>query len=155
MWFLHISNKIQSQLLIMSQTLQFIYIGRESSTAANRKKHLQIKKTTSSIWQHTCCKCSQHNQKRNVLQIKCIWLCYEHLQCVCFFICLCYEHLQCVCFFICLCYEHFHHLLWNWWKCFLDLLVLFLFACVFWSCSSLSSLGHRSYLLLIGYNFFK
>ncbi len=30
----------------------------------------------------------------------------------------------------------------NWGKCFLDLLVLFLFACVFWSCSTLSSLGH-------------
>ncbi len=28
-------------------------------------------------------------------------------------------------------------------KMFLDLLVLFLFACVFWSCSALSSLGHR------------
>ncbi len=48
------------------------------------------------------------------------------------------------CFFICLCCEHLHHLLSKWWKCFLDLLVLFLFACVFWSCSALSSLGHRS-----------
>ncbi len=37
---------------------------------ANRKKHLQIKETTSSIWQRTCCKCSQHNQKRNALQIE-------------------------------------------------------------------------------------
>ncbi len=52
-----------------------------------------------------------------------------------------------VCFFICLCCEHLHHLLSNWWKCFLDLLVLFLFACVFWSCSALSSLGHRTYTL--------
>ncbi len=34
-------------------------------------------------------------------------------------------------------------LLSNWWRCFLDLLVLFLFACVFWSCSALSFLGHR------------
>ncbi len=33
----------------------------------------------------------------------------------------------------------------NWWRCFLDMLVLFLFACVFWSCSALSSLGHRIY----------
>ncbi len=32
--------------------------------AANRKKHLQIKKTTSSILQRTRCKCSQHNQKK-------------------------------------------------------------------------------------------
>ncbi len=45
-----------------------------------------------------------------------------------------------VCFFICLCCEHLHHLLSKWWKCFLDLLVLFLFARVFWSCSALSSL---------------
>ncbi len=47
------------------------------------------------------------------------------------------------CFFICLCCEHLHHLLSKWWKCFLDLLPLFLFACVFWSCSALSSLSHR------------
>ncbi len=64
------------------------------------------------------CKCSQHNQKKrtanthnttiqiNVLQIK---------------------------LFICLCCEHLQHLLSNWWRCFLDLPVLFLFACVFWS----------------------
>ncbi len=53
-----------------------------------------------------------------------------------------------VCFFICLCCEHLHHLLSKWWKCFLDLLVLFLFACVFWSCSALSSLGHRRSTML-------
>ncbi len=50
-----------------------------------------------------------------------------------------------VCFFICLRCEHLHRLLSNWWKCFLDLLVFFLFACVFWSCSALSSLGHRRF----------
>ncbi len=49
--------------------------------------------------------------------------------------------------FIWLCCEHLQHLLSNWWRCFLDFLVLFLFACVFWSCSALSSLGHRSILL--------
>ncbi len=109
---------------------------------------LQIERAaTSSIWPHTRCKCSQHNQKkkraanrkntcklrkqlpqfdytqaanahsttkqRNALQIKCI----------------------------CLCCEHFHQLLSKWWKCFLDLQALFLFACVFWSCSALSSLA--------------
>ncbi len=89
---------------------------QKNKRAANRKKHLQIKKTLSSLWQRTCCKSSQHTQKRNTLQTKCI----------------------------CLCCEHLHHLLSNWWKCFLDLLVLFLFACVFWSCSALSSLGHRT-----------
>ncbi len=102
------------------------YGGRESSTRCNFRKHLQIKKTLSSIWQRTRCKCSQHNQKRNALQIKCIWLCCEHLQHVSLFVC-----------------EHLYHMLSTWWKCFLDLLVLFLFACVFWSCSALSSLGHR------------
>ncbi len=72
------------------------------------------KRTTSSIWQHTRCKCSQHNQTMQQIQ-----------------------------FFICLCCEHLQHLLSNWWRCFLDLLVLFLFVCVFWSWSTLSSLGHR------------
>ncbi len=49
-----------------------------------------------------------------------------------------------VCFFTCLCCERLRHLLLNWWKLFLDLLVLFLFACVFWSRSALSSLGHHT-----------
>ncbi len=83
------------------------YGGRESSTCCNFRKHMQIKETSSSIWQRTRCKCSQHNQKRNALQIKCIWLwafaaCCEHLQRVaCCFICLCCEHLQCVSLFVC------------------------------------------------------
>ncbi len=80
---------------------------------ANRKKHLQIKKTLSSIWQHTCCKCSQHNQKRNALQKNLIWLCCEHLQCVSLFVCvvsICtiycqnYENV----FFICWCFFYLH-----------------------------------------------
>ncbi len=33
-------------------------VDERAQRAANRKKHLQIKKTTSSIWQHTRCKCS-------------------------------------------------------------------------------------------------
>ncbi len=33
-------------------------------THANRKKHMQIRKTSSSVWQHMCCNCSQHNQKQ-------------------------------------------------------------------------------------------
>ncbi len=40
-----------------------------------------------------------------------------------------------------LCCEYLQQLLSNW-GCFLDLLVLFLFARVFWSCSALNSLGH-------------
>ncbi len=109
--------------------------------AANRKKHLQIKKTTSSILQSTRCKCSQHNQKKKRAANKMIYLFVLWAFAVCFFICLCCEHLQ--------------HLLSNWWRCFLDLLVLFLFACVFWSCSALSSLGHRMLLLKWLYFFVK
>ncbi len=81
--------------------------------AANRKKHLQIKKTLSSISQHTCCKCSQHNQKRNALQIKCIWLCCEHLQRVSFFVCvvrictICCQNDENV-FLICWCFFYLH-----------------------------------------------
>ncbi len=91
-------------------------VARRTQRAANTKNTCKLRKQLSSILQRTCCKCSKHNQtKKNALQIKCIWLCCEHL----------------------------HHLLSNWWRCFLDLLVIFLFACVFWSCSALSSLGHR------------
>ncbi len=92
------------------------------------EKRLQIKKTTSSIWQCTRCKCSQHNQtKKRAANKKYLVVLWAFA----------------VGFFICLCCEHFHHLLSNWWRYFLDLLALFLFACVFWSCSALSSLGHK------------
>ncbi len=68
-----------------------LYGGRESSTRCNFRKHIQIKETTSSIWQHTRCKCSQHNQKKKraanikkLLQIKktlsSIW---KHTRCKC------------------------------------------------------------------------
>ncbi len=128
--------------------------------AANKKKHLQIKKTLSSIWQPTRCRCSQHNQKRNVLQIKCIWLCCEHLQCVSLFGCvvsICPICCQNEMFFwfagafsICMFFLKLHTSYANTYvfvcvvsicpiccqneNVFLDLLVLFLFACFFWSC---------------------
>jgi len=81
--------------------------------AANRKKHLQIKKTLSSIWQRTRCKCSQHNQKRNTLEITCIWLCCEHLQRVSLFVCvasictICCQNDENV-FLICWCFFYLH-----------------------------------------------
>ncbi len=79
---------------------------------------MQIKKTT---WQHTRYKCSQHNQTKNTLQIT---------------------------FFICLCFEHLQHLLSNWWRCFLDLLVLF-YLHVFSEVTARWALsGHRSIWLL-------
>ncbi len=102
---------------------------RELNVLQIEKNNLQIKKTTSSIWQHTRCKCSQHNQTKKRAANENLYLVVLWAFAVRFFICLCCEHLQ--------------HLLSNWWRCFLDLLVLFLFACFFWSCSVLSSLGHR------------
>ncbi len=69
---------------------------------------------------NTRCKCSQHNQTE----------------------CAAYKTL-------CLGGEHLQHPLSNWWRYFLDLLVLFLFACVFWSFSALSSLGHRTYIFIL------
>ncbi len=43
-------------------------------------------------------------------------------------------------------FEYFQHVLSNRLKCFLSLLVLFLFACVFLSCSTLSTLSHHTYM---------
>ncbi len=92
----------------------FSTVAERSQRTANRKKHLQIKKTTSSIWQHTLQILTA--QPRNALQIK---------------------------FFI-----------WLWafvppavklMKMFSWFAGAFLFACVFWSCSALSSLGHRTF----------
>ncbi len=187
-YFVHIvCNEIQVKVNLEITTFFFLFV---FSILSQLFLIWGCKKTTSSIWQHTRCKCSQHNQ------IKKHALCCEYLQCVSlfvcvvsicsaslylfvlwafavrFFICLCCEYLQCVSlfvcvvsicsaflylfvlwvfavrFFICLCCEYLPHLLSNWWRCFLDLLVLFLFAWVFYSCSTLSSLGHRKWLIL-------
>ncbi len=83
----------------------------------------------------THCKYSQHNQTKKRTANKILYLVVLWAFSVQFFIWLCCEHLQ--------------HLLSNWWRCFLDLLVLFLFAHVFWSCSALSSLGHHTKWFII------
>ncbi len=90
---------------------------------------LQMLKTQPN--KETHCKYSQHNQtkKCETNTIHCLVVLWAFA----------------VCFFICLCCEHLQHLLSNWWRCFLDLLVVFLFACVFWSCSALSCLGHHTF----------
>ena len=41
------------------------------------------------------------------------------------------------------CFLNAAHVLSNWWRCFLNLLVFCLIACVFLSCSAVSSQGHR------------
>ncbi len=101
-------------------------VAERAQRAANRKNSLQIKKTTFvNLTTHTVqMLTTQPKMKRaaNKIYLVVLWA-------------------LAVCFFICLCCEHVHHLLSKWWKCFLR--VLFLFACVFWSCSALSSLGHR------------
>ncbi len=62
---------------------------------------------------HTHCKCSQHNQKRNALQIIFIWLRCEHLQCVSLFVCvvsictICCQTNENV-FLICWCFFYLH-----------------------------------------------
>ncbi len=67
-------------------------VARRAQRAANRKKHLQIKKTTSPIWQHMRYKCSQHNQRKKStakrekkhLQIKkTISSTWQHMHCKC------------------------------------------------------------------------
>ena len=66
------------------------------------------------------------------------------------------KHFRCVavylhCFFLMCCVGVFAarfldaaHVLAKWWRCFLNLLVFFLFACVFLICSAVSSQGHRT-----------
>ncbi len=49
-------------------------VAERAQRAANRKKHLQIKKTTSWIWQHTHCKYSQHNQTKKYAANKILYL---------------------------------------------------------------------------------
>ncbi len=108
------ANKKKDFLNLTSHTLQIL-------TTQPKKKHLQIKKTTVvNLTTHTLQMLTTQLKKKRAAHQVYVWA-------------------FAVCFFICLCCDH---LLSNWWKCFLDLLVLFLFACVFWSCSALSSLGH-------------
>ncbi len=66
---------------------------RELNALQIEKKHLQIKKTTSSIWQHMRRKYSQHNQTKNQAANKIIYLIALWAFAVCFFIWLCCEHL--------------------------------------------------------------
>ncbi len=124
------------------------YGGRESSTHCNFRKptyvyvmrpgcrkHMQIEKAAANqeniFISLTTRAANAHNQikKHTANKILCLVVLWAFA----------------VCFFICLCCEHLQHVLSNWWRCFLDLLLLFLFACVFWSCSALSSLGHCSW----------
>ncbi len=88
-------------------------MAERAQCAANRKKHLQIKKTTSSILQHMHCKCSQHNQIKKCAANKIIWLCCEHFQCVSLFVCVvsicntCCQTDEDV-FLICWCFFYLH-----------------------------------------------
>jgi len=84
-------------------------------THANRRKHMQIKETASSVSLHTCSKYSQFWAHF------CFWLCCEYLE--------------------------YFGVLWNWWRCFLNLgmfffcMYFFLFACIIFSCGTLISLS--------------
>ncbi len=91
---------------LTTHTLQMLTTQPKKKRAVNRKEHLQIKKTTSSIWQHTRCKCSQHNQIH--------------------FICSVFIFFGCVVSIL-------QHVLSNWGSRFLNLQVFFLFAARFFS----------------------
>ncbi len=96
-------------------------MAERAQRAANRKNTCKLRKQLHQFYNTCTANAPNTTKQRKALQIK---------------------------FFIRLCCEHLQHMLSNWWRCFLDLLVLFLFACVFWSCSTLSSLGHRRVLPL-------
>ncbi len=56
-----------------SATCEDLWLLRElNALQIEKKKHMQIEKTTSSIWQHTRCKCSQHNQ---IKTLKSLFVC--------------------------------------------------------------------------------
>ncbi len=117
--YIHLHNELYISLTIFSNWIIHNgnkYVAERAQCTANRKNTSKLRKQLHQF--DNTCATNTHNttKQRNVLQIKFfIWLCCELLQ----------------------------HLLSNWWRCFLDLLVLFLFTCVFWSCRALSSLGHR------------
>ncbi len=73
---------------------------KRAQHAANRKKHLQIKETTSSILQRTRCKCSQHNQKRN----GCKYILFGCVVSICTICCQNDENV----FLICWCFFYLH-----------------------------------------------
>jgi len=123
----------------------------------HEKKIQHTKKTSSSVWQHMCYKYSKRNQiqkctanthnkwqtwlrhaycsmswKVSFLFILTSWL---YVRC---------EYLQHVSYLVAL-WVFAAHVLSNW-RCFLNLLVFFLFACVFFSGIALSSLGHHKIL---------
>ncbi len=77
-------------------------VAKRAQCAANRKKnHLQIKKTTSSIWQHARCKCSQHKQIKKHTANKILFGCVVSICSTCcqidedvFLICWCFFYLH-------------------------------------------------------------
>ncbi len=86
---------------------------KERNALQIEKNTCKLRKQLSSFWQRTRCKCSKHNQRRNALQIKCIWLCCEHLQCVSLFVCM--VSICTICcqtdeniFLICWCFFYLH-----------------------------------------------
>ncbi len=81
----------------------------EKNSCKLRKHFRQIDNAHANA--HNTCKCSQHNQKRN--EIKCIWLCCEHLQRVSLFVCvvsiftICCQNDE-MFFLICWCFFYLH-----------------------------------------------
>ncbi len=87
-----------------------------------RKNICKLRKQLRKFYNTHAANAHNRTKQRNALQIKFFIGCVVNI---------------CSAFLYLLCCEHLQHLLSNWWF-FLDLLVLFLFACVFWSCSTLT-----------------
>ncbi len=71
--------KMRCSFLVSFFSRKSMVAERAQCTAKKEKKHLQIKKTTSSIWQHMHCKCSQHSKPKKSSANNCFFGCVVNI----------------------------------------------------------------------------
>ncbi len=119
--------KMRCSFLVSFFSRKSMVAERAQCTAKKKKNTFKLRKLLHQF--DNICAANAHNtaNQRKALQIiRFIWLCCKHLQRVSLFVCV-----VSICSACCQIDE----------DVFLILLVLFLFACVFWSCSALSSIS--------------
>ncbi len=89
-------------------------VAERAQCAANRKKNtFKLRKQLPQFYNAHASNAHNTTKKRNVLQIKCIWSCCEHLQCVSLFVCvvsictICCQTDENI-FLICWCFFYLH-----------------------------------------------
>ncbi len=88
-------------------------VAERAQRAVNKKNTCKLRNDFLNLTTHNFANAHNTTKKRNALQIKCFWLCCEHLQCVSLFVCvvsiftICCQTDENV-FLICWCFFYLH-----------------------------------------------